>query len=135
LKKEEMNSPEEPVKFLSPFDNVIRERHYPLNIWNFDYKLESYVPPNERQYGYHVLPILDGCNIVARVDAKVHRNENRLELKSLYLEHDFWKESHGLERLIDGLYEFGEFHEVKEISLEDVIPKPAKKKIRERLKR
>jgi uncharacterized protein YcaQ len=124
---------EDPVKLLSPFDNIMRERHYPLNIWNFDYKLESYVPPSDRKYGYHILPILDGYNIIGRVDAKVYRNENRMELISLFLEDDFWKESVGLERLVKGFNEFSKFHQVEEISIDKVSPKTAKKKIIEQL--
>ncbi|NHI90024.1 MAG: winged helix-turn-helix domain-containing protein [Candidatus Thorarchaeota archaeon] len=119
----------EPVKLLSPFDNIIRERHYPLNIWNFDYKLESYVPAIKRVYGYHVLPLLDGFNLVGRVDVKVHRNENRMNLISLYLENDFWKEKDGLERAVQGFKDFGKYHQVESITVENVSPKSAKRKI------
>jgi len=124
---------EEPAKLLSPFDNIMRERHYPLNIWNFDYKLESYVPASERKYGYHVLPILDESNIVGRVDAKVHRNENRIELISLHLEDSFWKHDLGLRRLINGFRKFCDFHQVIEVNVDKVSPKSAKKKIIEHL--
>ncbi|MHA3963786.1 MAG: winged helix-turn-helix domain-containing protein [Candidatus Thorarchaeota archaeon SMTZ1-45] len=134
LERMEANLSEDPVKFLSPFDNIIRERHYPLKIWEFDYKLESYVPPDKRKYGYHVLPILDGSNIVARADAKVYRNENRLELISLYLEDDFWKERTGLDRLAKGIHKFREFHNVEEISVNNVTPKSAKNRILEHLR-
>jgi uncharacterized protein YcaQ len=111
----------------------MRERHYPLNLWNFDYKLESYVPASERKYGYHVLPILDGSDIVGRVDAKVYRNENRMELISLYIEDDFWKDDLGLERLVRGFRKFCDFHQVTEINVDKVSPKSAKKKIIEQM--
>ncbi|MFW9806838.1 MAG: DNA glycosylase AlkZ-like family protein, partial [Candidatus Thorarchaeota archaeon] len=75
-----------PVKILSPFDNVIRERHYPNQIWNFDYTIECYVPEPKRVYGYFVLPILDGLELAGRMDAKVHRKTRVLEIKALYLE-------------------------------------------------
>jgi uncharacterized protein YcaQ len=129
LMKTETNESEEPVKFLTPFDNILRERHYPLNIWDFEYKLESYVPAVERKYGYHILPILDRGDLAGRLDAKVYRNENRIEIISLYLEDDFWKEERGLERLVRGFREFSKFHGVGDISLGGVLPKIAKKKI------
>ncbi len=135
FQKIEAGSLEDPVKFLSPFDNIVRERHYPLKIWGFDYKLESYVPPDQRKYGYHVLPILDGSEIVGRVDAKVYRNENRLELISVYFENNFWKDTAGIERLVRGFHEFREFHEVEEISVSNVTPEAAKNRILERLVR
>jgi uncharacterized protein YcaQ len=121
------------VKLLSPFDNIIRERHFPLSIWNFDYKLEAYVPASKRIYGYHLLPILDGHNIVGRVDAKVLRNENRMDLISLYLENNFWKNESGMERLVKGIREFSDYHNVEEIALKKVSPKSAKSKLLEHL--
>jgi uncharacterized protein YcaQ len=129
----EIQDSEDQTKLLSPFDNIMRERHYPLNLWNFDYKLESYLPANKRKYGYHVLPILDRSDIVGRVDAKIYRNENRLNLISLYLEDDFWKDAPGLERLIRGLRKFCDFLQVVEINVDKVSPKSAKKKIIEHL--
>ncbi|MHA1636430.1 MAG: winged helix-turn-helix domain-containing protein, partial [Candidatus Thorarchaeota archaeon] len=86
-----------PVKLLSPFDNIMRERHYPREIWEFDYKIECYVPAPKRQYGYYVLPILDQHSIAGRVDAKVHRDAGLLELKSLYLESDDLKTEMGID--------------------------------------
>ncbi|MBY8998949.1 MAG: YcaQ family DNA glycosylase [Candidatus Thorarchaeota archaeon] len=134
ITKAETSNPEEPVKLLTPFDNIIRERHYPSNIWGFDYKLESYVPAVDRKYGYHVLPILDGVNLVGRLDAKVHRNENRMEVISLYLEDGFWKDESGLERLIQGFRDFCKYHQINDISVKKVSPKSAKPKIVSRLK-
>ncbi|MHA1965788.1 MAG: winged helix-turn-helix domain-containing protein [Candidatus Thorarchaeota archaeon] len=134
VKTIENSTTDEPVKLLTPFDNIIRERHYPSNLWGFEYKLESYVPAADRKYGYHVLPILDGCNLVGRLDAKVYRNEKRIEIISLYLEDDFWKDEAGLERLVQGFRDFSQFHGVEEISLGKVSPRNAKNKIASRLK-
>lgn len=133
LMNDNIDVSDEPVKLLSPFDNIMRERHYPLNIWTFDYKLESYVPASKRVYGYHVLPLLDGFNLVGRADVKVHRNENRMNLISLYLESNFWKEKDGLERLVQGFKNFSEYHQVESITVENIRPKSAKRKIVEQL--
>ncbi|MFX0054635.1 MAG: winged helix-turn-helix domain-containing protein [Promethearchaeota archaeon] len=118
-----------PVKILSPFDNIIRERHYPKKIWNFEYALECYTPADKRKYGYFTLPLLDGSNLVGRVDAKAHRNEGVLELKSLYLESDFWKTDEGIIRLVEGLKNFANFHRAEQLKIEKVRPKEAKSPI------
>ncbi|MFX1580284.1 MAG: winged helix-turn-helix domain-containing protein, partial [Promethearchaeota archaeon] len=97
---------DEPVKILSPFDNIIRERHYPAQIWNFDYKIECFVPKPKRVFGYFVLPILDGIDLVGRMDAKVHRKTGLLEIKSLYLESDSIKSLEGISRLKGGIDDF-----------------------------
>ena len=134
LVKAEKEVSEEPVKLLTPFDNIMRERHYPHNIWDFDYKLESYVPAADRKYGYHVLPILDRCNLVGRLDAKVYRSENRMEVSSLYLEDGFWKDESGLERLSQGFRDFSKYHQVEEITINKVSPNTAKTKVVNHLK-
>jgi uncharacterized protein YcaQ len=118
-----------PVKFLSPFDNLIRERHYPKKIWDFEYTIECYTPADKRKYGYFTLPLLDGIDIVGRVDAKMHRKEGVLELKSLYLESGFWKTDEGIERLVAGIKEFAGFHKAEHLKIEKVRPKRAKQPI------
>ncbi|UCE10610.1 MAG: winged helix DNA-binding domain-containing protein, partial [Candidatus Thorarchaeota archaeon] len=116
----------EPVKFLSPFDNIIRERHLPGILWQFEYKLESYVPADKRKFGYYVLPILDGIDLVGRMDAKVHRREELLEIRSLFLETEFWKESEGVQRLVSGVKQFADFHDCRDVKLGKVSPRKAK---------
>jgi uncharacterized protein YcaQ len=115
-----------PVKFLSPFDNIMRERHYPRELWNFEYTIECYTPAEKRKYGYFTLPLLDGIDIVGRVDAKMHRKDRILELKSLYLETGFWKSEGGIERLVSGLHNFAEFHNAERFEVGVVSPKRAK---------
>jgi uncharacterized protein YcaQ len=123
-----------PVKLLTPFDNILRERHYPLAIWDFDYKIECYVPAPDRVYGYFVLPILDQNEFRGRVDAKVHRKTSVLELKSLYIEHDELMSDAGIQRLVNGVSEFAKFHGCESIELTTVSPKSFKSKIAAALK-
>ncbi|MDT0629329.1 DNA glycosylase AlkZ-like family protein [Alteromonas sp. W364] len=74
------------VKVLSPFDNVLIHRDRLNALFGFDYKLECYVPPAKRQYGYFTLPVLFGDRFVARIDCKAHRKLKQLEVISLHLE-------------------------------------------------
>ncbi len=71
---------------LSPFDPVVWDRERVATMFGFDYRIECYVPEPKRQYGYYVLPILDGGRLVGRLDAKAHRADGRFEVKNLYLE-------------------------------------------------
>ncbi|MBN2230054.1 MAG: YcaQ family DNA glycosylase [Candidatus Thorarchaeota archaeon] len=123
-------SDESPVKILSPFDNVMRERHLPKRVWDFDYTIECYVPPAKRIYGYFVLPILDGIDLAGRLDAKAHRKEKQLEVKSIYLEKEAIKSKAGLERLKSGLIAFQRFHECDAISVGKVSPRNMTKQVR-----
>ncbi len=121
---------EVPVKLLSPFDNIMRERHYPQDMFGFDYKIECYVPAPKRQYGYYVLPILDKSSIAGRLDAKVHRATGLLEIKSLFFESDQLKTDDGLDRLRRGISDFAQFNNCDSIEVGDVYPKKMTKSVR-----
>jgi uncharacterized protein len=64
---------------LSPFDNLICDRHRTLGLWGFDFKLEIYVPRSKR-WGYFVMPLLHGDRIIARFDLAADRKEGVLNV-------------------------------------------------------
>ncbi|MHA1137897.1 MAG: winged helix-turn-helix domain-containing protein [Candidatus Thorarchaeota archaeon] len=119
-----------PIKILTPFDNILRERAFPKRIWDFDYKIECYVPALDRVYGYFVLPILDKNELAGRLDAKAHRKEGILEVKALYLENDELRTPEGMTRLQLGLVDFAKFHNCDVIKIGRVSPRKYTKKIR-----
>jgi len=125
-----MNLENAPIKILTPFDNILRERAFPRRIWDFDYKIECYVPAPDRVYGYFVLPILDMNELAGRLDAKAHRKEGVLEVRSLYLENDDIRSSEGIARLQYGLTEFAKFHKCDTITIGKVTPRKFTTKIR-----
>ncbi|MEM1246060.1 MAG: crosslink repair DNA glycosylase YcaQ family protein [Acidobacteriota bacterium] len=71
---------------LSPFDPVLWDRQRVALLFDFEQTLEIFKPEPQRVYGYFCLPVLAGEQLVARVDLKAHRRQQRLEVKALHLE-------------------------------------------------
>jgi uncharacterized protein YcaQ len=71
---------------LSPFDRLIYDRNVTRALFDFDYKLEMYVPVEKRRWGFYVLPALVGSRIAGRVDAKADRAAGVLRVPALHLE-------------------------------------------------
>jgi len=72
--------------FLSPFDPLIRNRERTEALWDFHYRIEIYVARAKRQYGYFVLPILHGDDLVGRIDPVVDRTAGVLHVNNVWWE-------------------------------------------------
>jgi uncharacterized protein len=74
------------VRVLSPFDPLLRDRRRLRQLFDFDYRIEIFVPASRRRYGYCVFPLLEGERLFGRIDMKGNAAKSLLEVSALWLE-------------------------------------------------
>jgi uncharacterized protein YcaQ len=72
--------------FLSPFEPLTKDRERTEKMWGFRYKLEMYVPKEERQFGHYVLPILHHERLVGRLSGAMDRKASVLRVEGVHWE-------------------------------------------------
>lgn len=72
-----------------PFDSLLWQRARAEELLGFRYRIEIYVPPAKREYGYYVLPILHEGKLVGRLDPRLHRDRGTLVVNKIHLEPGF----------------------------------------------
>jgi len=65
--------PQNRVRILSPFDPALRDRKRAERLFGFFYRIEIFVPAPKRQYGYYVFPVMEGDQLIGRIDMKADR--------------------------------------------------------------
>ncbi|TDQ27836.1 winged helix-turn-helix domain-containing protein [Tenacibaculum caenipelagi] len=110
------------IRLLSPFDNSIIHRDRLKQFFDFDYRIECYIPKEKRQYGYFCLPILFGDIFIGRVDCKAHRKEKLLEIIHLHIENQNIDLELWLEPLMKSLRQFTTFNGCESLKLTKVSP-------------
>ena len=84
---QDLPDPSNRVRLLSPFDPALRDRKRAERLFGFHYRIEIFVPEAKRRYGYYVFPLLEGCTIIGRIDARADRDAGVLRVRA------FWPEA------------------------------------------
>tara|TARA_S200002703_G_C3767930_1_gene236411 strand:- start:667 stop:1278 length:612 start_codon:yes stop_codon:yes gene_type:complete len=67
------------VRFLSPFDPLVRDRQRFERLWGWRYRFEAYVPAAKRERGYYAMPLLWGEQVIGWVNAAIEGERLRLD--------------------------------------------------------
>jgi uncharacterized protein YcaQ len=74
---------------LSPLDRLVFDRKRMEELFEFDYQLEMYKPVAKRQWGYWAMPVLDGDELVGKVDATADREAGVLIVDAVHEDGDW----------------------------------------------
>jgi uncharacterized protein YcaQ len=124
----------EEVTFLAPLD-IVSARGRAKKLFDFEYTWEVYVPAPKRRWGYYVLPILYGDDLVARLDPKLDRKTMTLEIKGFWHEDDApVKDPAFADALAKGLIRFAKFVQAKQVDVSAIRPVSVRKHLSAALK-
>lgn len=74
------------LRLLAPFDSMVFNRRRLELFFDFEYRVEIYVPKEKRRYGYYAFPMLYGDRFIGRVDLKADRAGGELQVNSVHYE-------------------------------------------------
>jgi uncharacterized protein YcaQ len=124
----------EEVTFLSPLD-IVSARGRAKKLFDFEYTWEVYTPAQKRRWGYYVLPILYGDDLVARLDPKLDRTTMTLEIKGFWHEDDApVKDADYANALGNGLIRFAKFLGAKKVTTDSIYPTKLRKQVKDLLR-
>lgn len=85
------------VRFIAPLDNLMWDRGLIEAVFGFVYRWEVYSPVVKREFGYYVLPILYGHNLVGRIEFDYYRGGESVSIINTWFEPGF-KRTKGFEK-------------------------------------
>jgi len=84
-----IQNPPKPVKrlrIINPFDPIVRDRKRLLRLFNFDFRIEIYVPAKKRKFGYYVYPLLEFDTFIGRIEVRHDKKTNNIIVDNLWHE-------------------------------------------------
>jgi hypothetical protein len=87
---DDLEAPPEPapsVAFIAPFDSLLWDTALLAKLFDFDFVWEGFFKPEKRRWGYYVLPIVFGDRFVGRLEPRIDREAERVEVIGTW-----WKE-------------------------------------------
>jgi uncharacterized protein YcaQ len=103
------------VRLLVYFDNMMWNRERITELFGFESRLETYVPKDQRVYGYYHLPVLYGDRLVARVEPKMDRENNVMIIRGYWVEDGFNTTEDYEDKLSRNIEEFARFHGAEDV--------------------
>ena len=118
---------------VSPFDRLIHDRDRTRRLFEFEYRLEMYVPRARRQYGYYVMPVLHGDRLVGRIDPFHDRAARTLIVHAVHAEAD--APAGAGEPLATAIRDLADWVGADAVQLPEALPRPWSRALRQGVQR
>jgi uncharacterized protein len=123
LERLEQQAWEPRTTLLSPFDNLICDRKRTARLFDFTYQSEIYTPKDKRQFGYYVMPILSGDQLIGRIDPMFDRGRKHLIINAVHTEPTTSITGETGQAIAMAIEELAAFLDATTISYSHLIPK------------
>ncbi len=118
------------VSLLPPFDNLICGRQRTNRVFGFDYNHEMFLPEHKRKYGYYVLCILWGEQLIGRIDLRLEKSKERLMINSVHAEPGAPTDKVVASKIGERIEQLGDFLGAKEVVYTARVTKAWKNSLR-----
>ncbi|MFC2038779.1 winged helix-turn-helix domain-containing protein [Chloroflexota bacterium] len=106
---------------IAPLDNLLWERDFVEQLFDFRYRWEVYKPVSERQYGYYVLPVLYGDRFIARFEPGREKKSGALIIRNWWWETDLTPSEEMYTALIDCFGRFLAYLDLNNIQADSTL--------------
>ena len=105
------------LEFLAPLDPMMWDRKLIEAIWDYQYSWEIYTPAVKRRYGYYVLPVVYGQNLIGRIEAPADRKNHILTVRNIWYEPGVRQTKKLAQAMDASIQRFAKFNECDRISM------------------
>ena len=122
-----LRDPPEPtasVAFVPPFDALLWDKPFVHSLFGFEYVWEGFFPPAKRRWGRYTLPIVFGDRLVGRIEPRIERERDEVEILGVWWEDGFDPERAGgfVEAMADALAAYVRFAGVRHLEWGPHLP-------------
>ena len=110
------------MTLLAPFDNMLTLRERLKKLFGFEYVHENFLPANKRKFGTFVHPILWCDKLIGRLDLRMDKENERLNVVSVHAEHGAPGGREISSKIAETMREFGDFLGAKEVVYPARVP-------------
>ena len=91
------------TELIAPLDSFLWDRRQIEALFGFTYRWEIYTPAAKRQYGYYVLPVLQGESLAGRIECARDRENSLLTVRNYWPEPGMKTDRRALKRALGRL--------------------------------